>query len=215
MEQMACDERLALEAEPAVRLFTWHPPAISLGWKQPRPSWLDAPAWRAEGLACVERPTGGGVAFHGSDLSIAVVVPRRLGLRLDALMRSVCASAAALCERYGVAAVPFLDAAGSGRIAYCLTEVSPYAVCIDGRKTAGFSLRRYPESWLVQGSALIQPIPPALVRAIPPDIATRLAARARSLSDAAQQPISARDAAERWADIWLSNYAALNFAERN
>ena len=75
-EQMATDARLAEEAIPTIRLFTWSPPAVSLGWKQPCPDWLRGDRWAASPCEFVERPTGGGIAFHGSDLSLAVVIPR-------------------------------------------------------------------------------------------------------------------------------------------
>jgi lipoate-protein ligase A len=200
---MPIDVALAKRAEPAVRFFTWTPPGVSLGWKQPRPQWLNPDAWRSAGLALVERPTGGGLAVHGSDLSVAVVVPRRPDLPLTALMRTVCESAARLCRSYGAPAEPLLDCPGAGRITYCLTEMSSYAVMISGRKAAGFALRRYPESWLIQGSLLVRPVPGGLEQALPSPVRGAYAARAVPLSEAAGRPVRATAAAERWAGEWI------------
>src|SRR3989338_5902016 len=38
-DQMSCDEALALAAEPAVRLYRWDPPAVSLGLKHAGAPW--------------------------------------------------------------------------------------------------------------------------------------------------------------------------------
>src|SRR3989338_5225382 len=89
-EQMAFDERLAREAQPNVRVFTWAFPAISLGFKQESPVWLDRARWQADGLELVERPTVVGIAFHGSDVSISIVVPRPSCPPISSLMRVVC-----------------------------------------------------------------------------------------------------------------------------
>ena len=204
LEQMAYDEQLAREALPTVRFFLWQPPAISLGWKQSPPEWLRAPAWQATKLAWVERPSGGGIAFHGSDVSIAIVIPRILDQSLDALMRAVCDSAVKLCGRYGIHAEGVLDVKGQARVTYCLTEVSSYAVLIDGRKIAGFSLRRYPKSWLIQGSLLVQPLPDALRQGLPQPLQQELHTRALSLSEVLGEPMSEHGVASKWSEHWAA-----------
>jgi len=183
-EHMAFDERLAGEGIPTVRFFTWEPAAVSLGWKQPEPEWLGALPRRSSELEVVERPTGGGIAFHGSDLSLAVVAPRALGLSLHTLMSVICESTARLCGLFGIDATCRLEAINAERITYCLTQESPFSICVDGYKVAGFALRRYPESWLIQGSLLIRPLLHALAHAMPPDVMARLSARAIPLSEA-------------------------------
>jgi len=201
--QMALDERLAQDAVLTARVFQWRAPAISLGWKQPMPDWLDLSAWRARGLELVERPTGGGIALHGSDVSVSIVVPRDAALPLDTLMRMVCQSAVRLCASYGVDAAA-LDARGRHRIRYCLADPSPYAVCIEGRKVAGFALRRYPKSWLVQGSLLVRPLDAVLAQAIPQPDTEALAARATTLSEEAGMPVEESEVAARWLEGWVA-----------
>ena len=205
---MALDERLAQDATLTARVFQWRTPAISLGWKQPWPEWLDRSAWRAQGLELVERPTGGGIALHGSDVSVSIIVPRALDLPLDTLMRTVCQSAGWLCERYGVGATT-LDLRSERRIQYCLAEPSPYAVSIGARKVAGFALRRYPKSWLVQGSLLVRPLPDALARALPQSARETLAVRAASLSEQAVRPVEEDEIAMQWLEQWSAWWDAL------
>lgn len=202
--QMARDEQLADEPVPTLRLFSWSPPAVSLGLKQPPPAWLEEPPWRAGGLERVERPTGGGMAFHGSDLSVAVIVPHSSGVPVSNLMRAVCDSARRLCRAYGLEATVLLEAGSKGRITYCLRDVSPYAVLIGTRKLAGFALRRYLRGWLIQGSLLVRPLPEALRRAVPAKVVAQLDERAVALSEALGRPVSVADVAQRWAGQWAA-----------
>jgi lipoate-protein ligase A len=198
---MARDAALARGSLPAVRVFCWDPPAVSLGFRQARPEWLEGPAWRASGLEAVERPTGGGIAFHGSDVSIAVALSRRPGQLLEALLAAVGESAVALCESFGLAAR--WDATRQAEpIVYCLAQRSPYAVQVGERKVAGFSLRRFPEAWLIEGSLLVAPLPRRLQHAVPAAVLAQLGARATSLADAAGARISEADVATRWARQW-------------
>lgn len=201
---MAHDARLATAALATVRLFVWDPPAISLGYRQAFPRWLDREAWEAAGLESVERPTGGGMVFHGSDVSVSVVVPRALGLSLELLMRTICQSAARICDEVGADTEVDVACAGRGRIEYCLAEESPYAVFVDGKKMAGFALRRFPRSWLIQGSMLVRPLPSRLSQAIPGDVRQQLRSRAIALSEASSAPVNEHVLARRMAESWTA-----------
>jgi len=75
---MALDEALADAAAARdavlVRVSTWERPGISLGAFQRA---ADARACEAAGgLEVVRRPSGGGAIVHGSDVTLAVAVPR-------------------------------------------------------------------------------------------------------------------------------------------
>ena len=83
-EQMALDDARARQGGLTARFFTWRRPAISWGFKQSVPEWVSASSSAYERI---ERPTGGGMAFHGSDVSLAVVIPRAIGWPLDQLMQ--------------------------------------------------------------------------------------------------------------------------------
>ena len=204
-EQMPYDEELARAEHLAVRFFLWSEPAVSLGFRQSPPVWLQGRHWQRSGIEWVERPTGGGMAFHGSDVSIAVVVPRWLGVSLHQLMRAVCASTVRLCRSYQMENIGAIEApvAQGKRITYCLTQESPYAVYSRGRKIAGFALRRYRASWLIQGSVLAEPLPQQLREALPEDVTKQLAARAAALADCrGAAGVTAADAMHRWATSW-------------
>jgi lipoate-protein ligase A len=75
---MALDEALAAEAarldRVLVRISTWSEPTLSLGAFQ---AIAEARALRGlEGVKIVRRPSGGGAILHGSDVTLAVAVPR-------------------------------------------------------------------------------------------------------------------------------------------
>ena len=203
-QQMAFDEQLAREALPTVRFFSWESPAISLGWKQRPPTWAEELQGQKLAVTAVERPTGGGIAFHGSDLSLAVVVPRALDLSLECLMSAVCQSVVRLCQSYGADATACSQDVRATRVTYCLAETAPYTVLIDGRKVAGLALRRYPGSWLIQGSVLLYPLPRTLTQAIPQEVAESIDRCAIALSEVVAVPLSAKDVARHWASSWSS-----------
>jgi hypothetical protein len=71
------------------------------------------------------------------------------------------------------------------------------------RKLAGFALRRYPESWLVQGSMLVEPLPGHIEQALPEAVGAAYRTRAVPLGEAAGRPLRAPAVAERWADEWI------------
>lgn len=206
-EQMPYDEQLANEptAGPTVRFFLWNHAAVSLGWRQPIPGWIRTLCAREHGPALVERPTGGGAVLHGSDVSLSVVMPKRPGLRPERLLSSVCRSAEPLCRFYGLEVRWTASAAAAGsRITYCLTEPGPYALLIGHRKVGGFALRRYRQSWLIQGSLLVRPLSLQLTQHMPADVLADFARMATSLSEAAGAWISEERLARRWARSWLS-----------
>lgn len=199
---MALDEQLAREPVARVRMFTWSRPALSFGWKQPAPAWFDKAAWGAAGLEWVERPTGGGIAVHGSDLSVSIVVPRQGRLPVQTLMRAACESAARLCGEFGIQAASRMESAAEGRIDFCLMEPSAYAVMVGSRKVAGFALRRYPDTWLIQGSMLVQPLPRRLAERLPERFAAKLDTSSTSLSQATGKRLTPSTLATRWVEHW-------------
>lgn len=194
-EQMALDERLASETAQTVRCFRWRRPAVSLGWKQPRPDWVAAQRLHAHGIEVVERPTGGGVALHGSDLSWSVVSSLAHSPSLAQLLEEVAAHLVQGVERCGVAVAWRCEAASRGRLAYCLTQESAYALMIGSRKLGGLAIRRYRKSWLIQGSVLVRPLPEVFDRVMPEQVRTAFQTRAVSLEEAARYPIDEEDVA--------------------
>ncbi|MSO79573.1 MAG: lipoate--protein ligase family protein [Acidimicrobiia bacterium] len=59
---------------PALRLYTWTMPTLSLGRFQPGTD-VDTAACDRLGVRVVRRPTGGAALLHGADLTYCVVMP--------------------------------------------------------------------------------------------------------------------------------------------
>ncbi len=75
---MSYDERLAQSLvssdQPSiVRVYGWHPPAISLGWHQDLNE-IDVQRTAAAGIDVVRRPTGGRAILHSDELTYSVVM---------------------------------------------------------------------------------------------------------------------------------------------
>jgi lipoate-protein ligase A len=96
-EQMAVDlallDDVAAGATPALRLYTWRGPALSLGRFQSDTD-VDTVACERLGVEVVRRPTGGRALLHGGDLTYAVVFPRPPGAggAVEALYRRLAAA---------------------------------------------------------------------------------------------------------------------------
>jgi lipoate-protein ligase A len=69
---MACDEALqGLAGTPVLRAYRWCEPALTFGYSQR----LAAVLALAHGRPAMRRWTGGGVVFHGKDLTLALAIP--------------------------------------------------------------------------------------------------------------------------------------------
>ena len=201
-EQMAFDVRLAYEASPTLRLFRWAAPTISLGYTQRPFRWMHSPSLRESGIALIKRPTGGGVAFHGSDLSFSVVMPHDPRHRLAELVEPIGQTLVRVCDRLGVS-VRWLDQVSVHRtITYCHLEPSSYALMAGSRKLCGLAIRRYPESWLLQGLFLVRPLPSVLLQVIPEDLASTLLAHAVALQELVMAPLDVLEVRGRLLDAW-------------
>ena len=79
--QMAIDHWLLAQGRPALRLYHWQRPTISLGLHQRRipEHWHSLAA--AGRLELVRRPSGGQAVLHGGDLTYALIWPQPPGDR--------------------------------------------------------------------------------------------------------------------------------------
>ncbi len=203
--QMAYDQASALAGLQMFRVFRWSRPAISLGWKQPRPAWMATPAFGASDIEVVERPTGGGVALHGSDLSCSAVVSYEPGARLHEVMDRIAGAVAAGLGQVGVPVQWLGEVPASRRVIYCLAETSSYALMSQGRKLCGFALRRFPGRLLVQGSLLVSEMPAAIRRALPEETRRAYRAQAITLEEAAGHALEPEAVRRALLDGWRSS----------
>ncbi|MCD6360561.1 MAG: lipoate--protein ligase family protein [Armatimonadetes bacterium] len=76
---MAVDEAIMRavadgDRPPTLRLYSWRPPALSLGYNQPSSQGIDIAECARRGFDVVRRPTGGRAILHADELTYSVCV---------------------------------------------------------------------------------------------------------------------------------------------
>jgi lipoate-protein ligase A len=156
---MAIDEALLESAAaPSIRFYRWESPALSFGYFG-RFADVAANAFERD---LVRRWTGGGIVFHGEDLTYSVVIPANDPVFAEPPMwiyenvhRALRKALVANGERAELAPVAGVVDAGTAIIdrGYnCFASPVRADVMIDGRKVAGAAQRRTRGGLLQQGS---------------------------------------------------------------
>ena len=165
---MAVDEALALEAAegtaaPTLRVFSWQPACISLGYHQ-RVEEIDRERCAADGVDLVRRPTGGRAILHEEELTYSVVIPCSNPLFQQETLQTYELLSRALVQglnNLGVAAR--FERAPENASDYrrgefsvpCFSTSVRNEVLWQGRKLVGSAQRRYDGSILQHGSILL------------------------------------------------------------
>lgn len=148
---MSCDEAMARCVElPVLRVYRWSDPAATFGYSQ---RFDELPAV-AKGLNPVRRWTGGGVVYHGEDVTLALVVPDSEALgrkRSLTLYRAIHEAWVEVVRKVLPSArLVIPEEFRSGGV--CFENPVEYDI-IDGmRKLCGGALRRFRGGVLYQGS---------------------------------------------------------------
>ncbi len=160
---------------PTLRLYSWSPPAVSLGRRQPAAGAHDAAYLRAEGIDLVRRPTGGRAVLHEYERTYAVIgslgCPPFDGGVLDTYRRISAALVEAL-RLLGVAAEGEEPARAGPRDVgplgppVCFDRAGAHEITVRGRKLVGSAQLRRHGAFLQHGSLLLRADPERLSRAI-------------------------------------------------
>jgi len=163
LEQMATDVALLTGvrsgAPPALRLYRWDPPALSLGRFQPGKE-VDDVACARLGVDVVRRPTGGRALLHGGDLTYAVAMPRPEGAAgsTDAVYCRIASALVAGLAAVGVdAAIARYGGRPSGPV--CFTSMQGADLRVGERKVCGSAQVRRGGALLQHGSILLRRLP--------------------------------------------------------
>jgi lipoyl(octanoyl) transferase len=160
---MAIDESLLeYAALPAIRFYRWQSPALSFGYFG---RFADVVRYPRD---LVRRWTGGGIVFHGDDLTYSIVIPANDAAFAESSMSIYEKVHQALCDALSEAGQPAVVAAGADRVPggagvatrtgisdagySCFANPVRADVMIDGRKIAGAAQRRTRRGLLQQGS---------------------------------------------------------------
>jgi lipoate-protein ligase A len=160
---MAIDEALLETAVvPTIRFYRWRSPALSFGYFG---KFSDVAIYAAE-RDLVRRWTGGGIVFHGDDLTYSIVIPSsdpvfdESSIAIyEKIHRALCGALATTGQRAVVArgVEPGLFSAatraGVNASGYnCFANPVRADVMMDDRKIAGAAQRRTRRGLLQQGS---------------------------------------------------------------
>lgn len=150
------------ETPPAIRLYGWRPPCLSLGRHQPT-SAVDLDFCRRQGILVVRRPTGGRAVLHHLELTYSVVAPLDgvvLPRRVQEAYRRICEALVAGLSALGVAARLTPEAASHALPAPtsavpCFKAPAGGEVVVGGRKLVGSAMRVHGGAVLQHGSILL------------------------------------------------------------
>ncbi len=190
---MAVDEALLATAQaggpPALRLYGWRGPWLSLGYAQVLPA-SSAEACGRVGVGVIRRITGGSAVLHGADLTYAVAAPEsELPAGLQASYALVGRALLRALHGLGVAAHVAAHSSVPRAAAPfdCFARAGGDEICVAGRKLAGSAQRRSGGGLLQHGSLRLASDPPQAARAAGsvPGAATSLAELGVSMGEAA------------------------------
>lgn len=172
---MAVDDALfqALEEgrsdQPVLRLYSWQPFTLSLGYHQPWATSCDPGYLRSQGFGLVRRPTGGKAVLHARELTYCVAAPLAgaFGAGLVETYQQVASALAAGLSRMGLP-VTLKERAlkiAPGSAAPCFMVPSEKELLVDGRKVVGSAQKRGERAFLQHGSVPLTLDYEALARA--------------------------------------------------
>ena len=181
-ENMATDEGLLRDAAngeevPALRFYTWDPPAVSLGRFQDERTAVDARACRRLGIDVVRRITGGRAVLHHHELTYSIVARTDHAIFPNALLGTYKVIAEGLLAGLGNLGIQAEMVSRSCKNAErirkrtsepaCFASPSWYEILVNGKKIIGSAQRRVPGAFLQHGSILIDRDPSLEASVIP------------------------------------------------
>ncbi len=138
---MAIDESVMIGRIPTLRLYTWSPPAVSIGYFQSMEQEVDLKECRTRGVDVVRRLTGGGAVYHDKELTYSLVVEEGKDFSSDILgsYKEICGIIVSGLRSLGVEA-----------------EFRPVNdIVVDGRKISGSAQTRREGVILQHGTILL------------------------------------------------------------
>ena len=158
-EQMAVDEVLAQQStsEPVLRFYNWTSgPAVTFGYSQ---FYLTVKKQVAAGSGPLcRRPTGGGIVYHGADLTFSLLFeshlrPAEIYAQLHGAIESALVQTHVLQSvRQGEVSASAYAPAQNGIANNCFTNPVQDDLLVAGQKVLGGAIRRFGNKILYQGS---------------------------------------------------------------
>jgi lipoate-protein ligase A len=169
-ENMAIDAALldcfvVRESLPLLRLYGWNPPSFSCGRFQEPAEILNLERCQTDSIPVVRRITGGGVIYHGAELTYSLVCPVDFipGNRsVKDTFFSLTSFLIAFYRGLGLSPVYAADYFGSDkrlghRTPLCFAGIESCDIMVSGRKIGGNAQRRLKKVIFQHGSIPLEP----------------------------------------------------------
>lgn len=158
-------EHEAGENISTLRIYSWHPKCISLGYSQKTDEVIDRTKAQTLGWDVVVRPTGGGVVFHNEEeVTYSIVtlldnplLPKGLTLSYKKLSRAVITA----LKLFGLKAELAVGQKSARtkvreRAQLCFSYPAEYEIVVAGKKIVGSAQKRGRRTLLQQGSIFVR-----------------------------------------------------------
>ncbi|HYM20385.1 MAG TPA: biotin/lipoate A/B protein ligase family protein [Candidatus Kapabacteria bacterium] len=152
-------------APNVLRLYTWKPYAISLGYRQDESS-INLEVCKKAGVDVVRRPTGGRAVYHAEELTYAVIMRFEPGEGIYAVHNKIAESLLELLQPLAGGRLALTSSRDSTPIREvykpgtltniaCFTSTARYEITLDRKKVVGSAQRRFGNAVLQHGSILL------------------------------------------------------------
>lgn len=145
-----------------LRIYSWTPPAVSLGYGQDVEGEIDPRQCDRHGIGLVRRITGGRAVLHDQELTYSLVAQEShpaLGSSSGVMIRTVSEALIGTLRQFGIPGelAPEGRCGMGGKDDVCFTATGRYEVTVRGKKLAGNAQRRSRGRILQHGSILLGP----------------------------------------------------------
>ena len=164
--QMALDtlllERSGKDNLPIMRVYSWQPWCISLGYNQPAEQ-IDENVCRREQVDIARRPTGGRAVFHSQEITYCVIIPRESRFYQESLPRLYSLISEGLARGLRLLSIPatLQKRSLNMRTHYrgdesvnCFSAAARSEILVQGKKMVGSAQRHLSWGMLQHGSIL-------------------------------------------------------------
>jgi len=222
---MERDERLTRERidrsdlPSILRLYSWDPPAVSIGFQQ-KIETVDIEACERHGIDVVRRPTGGRAVLHKNELTYAVITRAEPADGLYTVHNRIVHALVRSIGEIGNADIALTVTARSQKESAlpvaCFASAARHEVTWLGRKVIGSAQRRFGQVVLQHGSILLAQdhLELAELLNLPgPDrtaMQDQLARETATLSDVFGKTVSIAEAAHAIKNNFVKNYLQPN-----
>lgn len=153
------------DAQNVLRLYSWKPYCISIGYQQDESS-IDTEACKKAGVDIIRRPTGGRAVYHAEELTYAAImrfapgegiyaVHNKIAESLLEVLQSFCNNELELTSSRTTDLIREAYKPGTLTNIACFTSTARYEITWKGKKVVGSAQRRFGNAVLQHGSILL------------------------------------------------------------